>query len=205
MPKLPIDYSKALIYKIVCKDLNIKDCYVGSTTDFRKRKTNHKADCNNANGKNYNFNVYKFIRENGGWDNWTIVLIENYPCENKLELLKRERELTEQLNGNLNSVRNQGIKKQLGEQYSKIKSAQYYIANIDKIKEKKRKYCEKNADKIKETKRKYRVENADKIKQHKSQKHICGCGSEYSLCHKLRHERTQKHQDYINNSILKNL
>ena len=86
MPKKNIDYSKALIYKIVCNDLNIKDCYVGSTTDFTKRKGHHKRGCNNVNTKCYNYNVYQFIRANGGWDNWTMVLVENYPCENKLEL-----------------------------------------------------------------------------------------------------------------------
>ena len=37
MPKKPIDYKKALIYNIVCKtDPTI--LYIGSTTDFRKRK-----------------------------------------------------------------------------------------------------------------------------------------------------------------------
>ena len=40
MPKLPIDYSKTIIYKIICCDLNIKDCYVGHTTDFTRRNKN---------------------------------------------------------------------------------------------------------------------------------------------------------------------
>lgn len=34
MTRKPIDYSKGKIYKIVCKDLDIIDIYVGSTTDF---------------------------------------------------------------------------------------------------------------------------------------------------------------------------
>ena len=38
MPQKPIDYSKTIIYRIVCKDINIKECYVGSTTDFKGRK-----------------------------------------------------------------------------------------------------------------------------------------------------------------------
>jgi hypothetical protein len=42
MPKENIDYSKTIIYKIVCKDVNIKDCYVGSTTNFTNRKGQHK-------------------------------------------------------------------------------------------------------------------------------------------------------------------
>ena len=31
-----MDYSKTHFYKIVCKDLNIKDCYVGHTIKFQK-------------------------------------------------------------------------------------------------------------------------------------------------------------------------
>jgi hypothetical protein len=42
MPKTTIDYSKIVIYKIVCYDLNVKDIYIGSTTDFTQRKCSHK-------------------------------------------------------------------------------------------------------------------------------------------------------------------
>ena len=69
MPKNPIDYSNTLFYKIVCNDLNIKECYVGHTTSFRKRKTVHKNTCNNPNVECHNMPLYKFIRANGGWDN----------------------------------------------------------------------------------------------------------------------------------------
>ena len=60
MPKKDIDYSNTIIYKIVCKDINNKDC-------FTKRKYRHKYCCNNPSDKGYNLYVYKFIRENGGW------------------------------------------------------------------------------------------------------------------------------------------
>ena len=43
MPKNNINYSNTIIYKIVCNDLNIKDLYRGSTTDFHNRKSNHKS------------------------------------------------------------------------------------------------------------------------------------------------------------------
>ena len=32
MPKKEIDYSNTIIYRIVCKDTNITECYVGHTT-----------------------------------------------------------------------------------------------------------------------------------------------------------------------------
>ena len=52
MPKVAMDYSKTHFYKIVCKDLSIKDCYVGHTTNLMKRKHHHKNLCINPNKKN---------------------------------------------------------------------------------------------------------------------------------------------------------
>ena len=102
MPLKNIDYSKTIIYKIVCNDLNIKDCYVGHTTDFTRRKNGHKKCCSNPNNNSYNLKIYKTIRENGGIDNWTMIMIENYPCNNGDEARARERYYYETLNPTLN-------------------------------------------------------------------------------------------------------
>ena len=64
MTRLPINYQNALIYKIVCKNLDVKECYVGSTTDFRKRKWGHKYNCNNVKSKHYYLNVYNVKKVN---------------------------------------------------------------------------------------------------------------------------------------------
>ena len=61
MTKKTIDYSKALIYKIVCNDVTVKECYVGSTTSFTKRKCKHKNCCNNKNIKGHNYNDFYFL------------------------------------------------------------------------------------------------------------------------------------------------
>jgi hypothetical protein len=42
MPPKKIDYSKLIIYKLVCKELKVKDVYVSTTTIFRRQKTEHK-------------------------------------------------------------------------------------------------------------------------------------------------------------------
>ena len=44
MPRKPIDYSNTHFYKIVCKDLGIKELYVGHTTNFKNRKLDHKKE-----------------------------------------------------------------------------------------------------------------------------------------------------------------
>ena len=41
---MPTDYSKSQIYKIYCKDENVKDIYVGLTTDFIRRKFAQKKN-----------------------------------------------------------------------------------------------------------------------------------------------------------------
>lgn len=102
MPRLKTDYSKIVIYKLVCKDYKVRDIYIGSTTDYTKRKSAHKYTCNNVSDKNYNNKTYKIIRENGGWNNWCMVLIENYPCINKREAEARERHWFDELNAKLN-------------------------------------------------------------------------------------------------------
>ena len=76
MPRTPINYQNTIIYKIVCNDLTITESYVGSTTDFRRRKSQHKSSCNTINNSKYNQKNYIFIRENGGWENWTMLEIE---------------------------------------------------------------------------------------------------------------------------------
>ena len=100
MPK-NIDYQKSLIYKIVCNDTNIKNVYIGSTTNFKLRKSQHKSCCNNENSKKHNLNIYKFIRDNGGFENWSMILIDYTPCNTKLELLKIEREYIEKEDSDL--------------------------------------------------------------------------------------------------------
>jgi hypothetical protein len=100
-----IDYSNTIMYKLVPNDVNLDLIYIGSTTNFRARKAVHKNICNNENDKAYNYKVYQMIRNNGGWCEWSMIVIEKYPCNDSYECRKRERELMEQYNANLNMKR----------------------------------------------------------------------------------------------------
>jgi len=144
-----VNYGNGLIYKLCCKNTNIKDEYIGSTTDFTERKRTHKKRCNNTNSKSYNTKVYKFIRDNGGFCNWSMILVEKYPCNDKLELTKRERHFIELFESKLNC------------QIPTRTHKEYRVENADKLKE----YRVENADKIKERGKEWRVKNADKIKE----------------------------------------
>ena len=100
MPVKKVDYSKTIIYKIVSKDLNIKDIYVGSTTNFTQRKHKHSKCCS----IDACLKLYKTIYMNGGWNNWIMIEIEKYPCVDHNEATKRERYYYELLNANLNML-----------------------------------------------------------------------------------------------------
>jgi len=158
MPKTPIDYSKSCIYKICCKDTSITDIYVGSTTNFTKRKCNHKSYCNNENAKHYHYNVYQFIRDNGGWDNWDIVLVEKVNVNDGNELRKEERKWIEQLNATLNKK----IPTRTKSEYEK----EYRENNKEKILEYQKEYHENNKEKISEKGKKWREDNKEKLKQY---------------------------------------
>ena len=102
MPKEIIDYSKTVIYKIICKNLDINTVYVGSTSNFIQRKAKHKYSCNNPISKGHNYFLYKTIRENGGWQNYIMLEVEKFACSDGNEARTRERYWFEELNANLN-------------------------------------------------------------------------------------------------------
>jgi hypothetical protein len=167
MPKTPIKYSSTILYKLCCKDLNIKDLYVGHTTNFTKRKHNHKGRCCNENDKSYHFKVYQFIRDNGGWENWELIEIEKCNFNDENEAKARERYWIETLNSSLNSY----IPLRTVKEYRETHKEQKKIANAH-----------------------YKIINSEKIKAMKSRSCTCEvCGVNYTHCHKTRHERSKFH------------
>ena len=104
MPKTIIDYSNTIIYKISCKDQAITDVYVGHTTNFIQRKHAHKQGCINVKSTNYKCKLYEVIRNNGGWSNWQMNIVNFYNCNNHYEARQKEQEYFVSLNATLNSI-----------------------------------------------------------------------------------------------------
>jgi len=78
------NYQDAKIYKLVCNDTGLT--YFGSTTQpLQHRLAQHKS-ATPSNGMNCSS---RQIFKN---DNYRIELVEDYPCDNKVELLIRETE-----------------------------------------------------------------------------------------------------------------
>jgi len=171
-------YKEGKIYAI----RNITDdtmIYIGSTVrNLDQRFESHRYDCK----RGMRCILYNNI-ENNDWTLWYIELYENYPCNNKKELNRREGEIIRE-RGSLNK----NIAGRTGKEYRKDK--------VDKIKEVKKKYYEQNSDKIKENKKKYGKENSDKIKEYSkkyNEKVCCSiCGTFSTKTHIRRHQTTKK-------------
>jgi len=80
-----MDYKNGKIYKLQCEDGHY---YIGSTTRLlRKRFYDHKHSAS----KTRNSRVYQHINALG-WDRVRIVLVEDFPCDSKEHLVRKEDE-----------------------------------------------------------------------------------------------------------------
>jgi len=134
---MKVDYSKTFIYKLCCIDPSIKDIYVGHSTDFKSRNQSHKNDCYNINHKSYNNYKYRFIRENGGYENWIMIKLYDYPCDNKRQAEAKECESMIELGAKLNTNRPFITEEERKEQHIKS-SKKYYDNNKTEISEKRK-------------------------------------------------------------------
>jgi len=218
-PKV-IDYSKSVIYKIEHID-SPELLYVGSTTDFIRRKSEHKRNYNNENKKNtYNLKLYTMIRSNGGFESFKIMIICEFPCNSKTELVieeeKHRKELQATLNSNkcFNTIEDIKERNKEYRKNNKEKIKEYHEANKEQTKELKKKYYEVNKEQILEYKKEYRKDNIEKIKEQLTQyyetnkeqinekakeKMTCECGSIFRKADKSKHVKSNKHINFINN------
>ena len=81
--KNKINYTYTIIYRLICNDINVIETFVDQTTEFTKTENKHKSMYYNPQCKTYNCNLYKFIRENGGFKNWSMVQVENFNALSK--------------------------------------------------------------------------------------------------------------------------
>jgi len=163
------DYSKGKIYKLWSPSKNL--VYYGSTTQTISQRLQdhvrtHKV-YNIDNTKKYCSSYFVLDCED-----YKIELLEEYPCNNKTQLCKKEGEYqkaNECVNKNINGRTVQEWNYENREK-RKIQKKEYNEKNKELIKEQQKKYNKKNADKIKEQTKKYYYNNRDKIIEQRKNK-----------------------------------
>lgn len=178
-----MDYNNGKIYKIA-SDLTDK-IYIGSTTQsLAKRHYKHKKSYQQyINGCYHNVSSFELIK----LGNTDIILLENFPCNNKEELHARERYYIEQNKAICVNIRTPGRT-----------DREYYNENKDAIKEHKKQYYNDNQEKILEKKKEYYHNNKEQIAEKNKEQIMCECGSSIRKKELFRHYKSKKHINFIN-------
>tara|TARA_R110002050_G_C8731971_1_gene497311 strand:- start:40 stop:672 length:633 start_codon:yes stop_codon:yes gene_type:complete len=207
------DYSNGIIYTIESR----ASIYVGSTVNFASRKNQHIKSITDENSKQYNFKLYKTIRENEG--EYDIQPYSQFPCKSKMELTIEEERVRKLLKADMN-MRRCGTCATKSEYYYKYRDEinnnrqqhyqrnkqhiiehvkEYRLNNLEKIKETKRKNYQRNKEAISAKHKLYRDNNKDKIAERKKLKMTCGCGTTCRVEDIARHRRSIKHSTWEKN------
>ncbi len=208
---MPRDFANSVIYKLARRD-GQGEFYIGSTTNIRSRRSLHKHCCHHSERA-----MYKHIRDNGGFDEWECVPIEQYPCLCFADLKTRERHWIDILSPSLNSNRPTGITQADGEQAYR---AQYYAQHREEIKAQRAtrkeeiakynatyrathieemasyraRYYEQHRDEAVAYSAQYHAQHRDRTNASAREKITCECGAIVSRGGIAEHRKTRKHQ-----------
>ena len=94
---------KGWVYQLEHKTNKKLKFYIGSCWDMADRFKNHISNCNNSSSPKYNFQVYKYIRENGGIYNWKMrcLLTERTHWYTTIESVLIKKTWLDNKNGNI--------------------------------------------------------------------------------------------------------
>ena len=181
-------YSKAKIYKIV--DVNYEKCYIGSTVQpLAGRLGDHKKKFRLFLNQKHHYVTSFVLFEDYGIENCKIELIEEFPCDNVEQLLKREGEHIKANDCVNRCLAGRGSKDYYNDNREKIveKSRIHYIKNRELINERAKEDYRLNPAKYKERQIRYK----DKIHENNTKKGNCPiCNKEINFYGIPRHLRT---------------
>ena len=164
-------------YKIVSS--NTDKVYIGSTgKTLNERLSGHKHEYKKFQERKTDYTSSFEILE---FKDYSIQLIESKECETK-----QNRGIIEgyHILNNPTAVN----------KYMPGRTKQQWISeNKQQTSEYQKRYYQNNREYVK-NRVKQQYQN---IKEHLNEKHICQCGKIYSTHHKTRHEKSQKHINYI--------
>jgi hypothetical protein len=154
-----VDYTKSKIYKITCNITGLT--YYGSTVNpISKRISNHRCEFKSGRGRCSSRQVLV-----GG--NYDYSLVEEFSCENKDQLHRRERYYIENNDCVNKEIPGRTLKEYREQNKDKLlaQGKEYREQNKDKISE----YYEQNKDKLLAQGKEYREQNKNKISEYYEQ------------------------------------
>ena len=183
------EYLHGTIYRLLDNEQNF---YIGSTLQpLRQRFNEHKANSKKSKGKSNAYSIFTYDTFSN--NQITIEVIEEVVVENERQLRKIEDQHILKHWNNLklvNTLRASRSQKERNKdnrdklvQYRK----EYSIQNKDKI----QKYRQEHKEHINKLNKKYMLKNKQNLRV------VCVCGSEILKYERNKHERTQKHKDFI--------
>jgi hypothetical protein len=187
------DYSNGKIYCL--RSHQTDNIYIGSTINkLSKRIGGHRDDYKKwLNGKHCYITSFDLVK----YDDCYIELIEEYPCENKEQLHKKEGEYIRKMD-----CVNRCIAGRTNIEWYKDnreKRKEYRQDNKGKLVEYFKQHYQKNREKKLEQVKQYQQENREKILEKKKEKITCECGGVTTKNHLSRHIKSKKHQNFLNN------
>ena len=171
---MPVNYKLGKIYKIISDQT--KDIYIGSTCEptLARRIFQHRVGYKRfLNGKSNYVTSYEILK----YDDAQIILLENWPCNNKDELHQRERYWIENTQNYVNK-------------YIPYKS-------VDEKKDFFKNYYTQNKKAYNE----YYKDNKKKILR----KVLCECGKKSTHLQLERHKKSKFHIKYELNEMNKKI
>ena len=175
-------YARGKIYTIRSHKTDL--IYVGSTvepylsTRLKGHRNKFKSYKNGSQKYVSSFDIFELDID------CYIELYEDYPCNNRRELDKREGEVIRELNC---------VNKHIAGRTRK----EYYLDNKQQINAWKKHYCENHKQRIKIRKKQWYNNNKEQRLAQLNQKYTCECGGKFTHVNKARHLRTKKHKEYM--------
>ena len=178
---MPIDYKNGKIYKLVSNQTD--DVYIGSTClKLCSRMAKHRCDYKHfKEGKKHfvsSFDIMKF-------DDAKILLVEDFPCDRREQLLKREGEIIKNTQNCINRCVAGRTKKDRAIEFK------------EEIKQYMDQYRLQNKETLSAKKKVYYSENKDTIKERRLGVVTCECGIEIRKVNIAKHIKTRKHNSNI--------
>ena len=182
------NYENGKIYQLVLGN----KIYIGSTiTKLSKRLDTHRQHYKaRKNGKKSYCTAFELFQE--GYDQVKILLIEEHPCENREQLLRKEGEIIKATNcvNQIIAGRSDKEWREENAETIKTKKADYYQKNKEYLDEKKQVWSTNNIEKVRSYKSKYR-------QKMKGIKKKCECGCLIDPNHMAEHRRSKKHESLM--------